>query len=468
MAGREIASPTFVAGPTTEVAAVDVYKKSNSAVVNDVPDLLPNPDSLPVAALRGGETMAKGLPAIDSIIKVGKSVIGALPTIANLVAPNSNATKALDLAKRIVGDNANVSSALRNAPAQFTTALNSVSSNKANITSTINGLTSTIQAADVGSARQLGTLMTQSLGVDPSTISIKDNGASVGLYSGLVSSGTELGMSGVFTTVANKVGNDTSTLTKIAQQVLPIVTKNGDIGTLNEMAQLLPTNTLKGLNPDILANTASNFSLPSGLTAKDLPSTFNTLLSTFSKVDTGWNSTTRTQNGISTPSLNITSLQSGSVDFKQLLNVGGISSNDPATKLYTLATNFIPKTVTESLRQMFPQTFLNNTSTVNAPVNNPQILRDLSGNNSLRTVGVIQSDIDQLMREWTAELNRQTAPIYQAAYAFKQADDLVNYDLKINEAKALQEQINDLYAARYNTLKIEKEKSQGVTSTGVT
>ncbi len=334
MAGRELAVPTFVAGPQDSLATVDVYVKSDAGVVNKIQDASTVFDSASVTSMQGGSYMANNLPSFTSAAQSGLSLNNGF-SLSDRISSSSN-----PLSAAIKGLTSGTAAAiLRNIPSN------------GGIVANVAGRLTNVTSGNLTDMRSVSGLVNGITGAN--TISFNDRSGTVGLLAGAISQATRNGLPNSFGAVAGTV-QDTSVINRIAAQVLPDVLARGDMSSLSSMAHMTTPGSLQMINPSILTDCARKYVAPPMSTANDFNAQFSNTTSTFSAINPLWNQKSR-EGG---PVVDISSFQGASPDFLKTIDAGAMQSTDPDEKLYRLASVFPATDPKTELKKQFAFTVM--------------------------------------------------------------------------------------------------------------
>lgn len=273
-----LANTTFATGPNDKLAVVDVYSKPNSIVVNSFQDL-----SATIGIDVNGILSGTNPLAIANIIKSvanGKLVLDPKVVLARMIGNNN----LLGVAFRSLGaSNANISIS----PTQINNVVATVNGTaqicSANDVSTINGLTTVINASTTGG--------------NGYGIAIQDVGASAGLLSSVALQASTLGMPKVFSTMAANITNN-QVLLIAATSLIANAIKASNIPLIQDIASTPIAKQIPLIYPNFYYNTTNQMVRPANLPQSSYPSYYSSLQTTYSAINPTYALTTRDSDSV--------------------------------------------------------------------------------------------------------------------------------------------------------------------------
>lgn len=344
----EIDTGAFTSGPLEEVATADIYKLKSavagvaSGAITSIQELKLKVDT---SSLFDSSLMPGG--AQDFLSKLES---GAL-------AFNKDA-----LTARVLGANSEFKSAFNelNDAMKKGALLSTYKDKAAGMLSTINGVSSMVNSANIKDVKALGGFINQYTG--SKIFSGKDSGAISGLLGMVVSKSSDLGIPGVFKTLTDTV-SDNGIIGRMTRSILPIAMKNSDSKLLREMTSSSAGKLINVFSPGFTTSFSRAFT-HRGDRSKQL-NTFEDIFSSFSNIDNQWASL---QRGEGNTALNLVSLIGGSKDFQSLVMTGvkhwatekanGKPTPVPIDPLFALASAFTETTVGQAIARDFPKVAL--------------------------------------------------------------------------------------------------------------
>ena len=230
------------------------------------------------------------------------------------------------------------------------------------VLTTIKDTKSLVKAAKIGDVKALGNFVNKYTG--GKSFSGTDKGAVGGLLGSVVSTASNLGVSGVFTTLAETV-NDKGIIGRVTRAVLPFALKNSDSKLLKELTAGTAGKLINVISPGFTQSFSKAFKKPQGGGNTTL-STFNDVFGAFKGIDKNWDKLTRGNDG--NIALNLMSLMGGSKDFRNLITSGiryystekaaGRPTPVPIDPLHALASSYSEVTVGRAIARDFPKVAL--------------------------------------------------------------------------------------------------------------
>jgi hypothetical protein len=421
MAGP-LAIPTFRSRPDDNLAAVDVYSKSDSAVVNNIKDVLASPVNANglLNSLRGGNSALATLTAKTSIATAVTKGLSTDSTSAMARLGLTGAAKAL--------------SALTPALTQIVST-KLAGGNLSNLKATVANAAGKVASIGVGSIGNLSSVNnTVNSWTGQSTgISVQDNAATAALASTLVTTGLQNGSTGVLTSLQSKLTNP-QVMQAVIKDVLPTVNKSGSISGLREINTVAP-GALNSISSNPIADFSCAYPAPAfPLSTSDYQQNFSDMKSTFADINPGWTTSTKVvDNGFDANGIPLTKAESvfdmssftnATPEFKKTLTIGALSSSDPKDKLFLVASNYSGNNPESKAANMYPAAFVNseaNNATSADPrsvaLNDALQQKEASVNqgSGARAPASIQKEMDWTMDQWTLELKGVTDATRKAA-----------------------------------------------------
>lgn len=337
----QLATPTFLSGPQDDLASVDVYDQKSLEVINSIQDLQDEQELSLYDSLRGG---AAGAMDTDTILQ---SYSGA----GELVVNKDN------LIKRLSATSSSVLSGIRNISNQVAGAINKAIPGNAPLLAKVGTIVKQVQSTNLHSLASIGGTIANLTG-NPQLFSLQDQGAQIGLYSGLVQEASRLGIPNSFGELMAAVENP-YILRQVALQALPTIVGTSDIHSLGAMAEQLARGNVKHMLPQVVQQFASSFQRTTVLPAHEQKHEWGQIQDTFDDIDPDWRTCRRElDDGTTEEVLSLHNLSSASEELRQSCTMNALVSEDPDEQLLVLANVFDPVTVDEHLGQEFPQTDL--------------------------------------------------------------------------------------------------------------
>lgn len=350
MVGR-VASSMFSTGPNDVLAAVDIYKKATGDVVNSFQDVSAKvADTRSILSFQGGKALIQQAGKLAQAAQIAKYAVSskdALTRIAGVSTAITSAARTLSNGNDLLG--------------KATEAIRGGASMAVKVGAVVNS----VKHGNYGDILTMGAVLDNLPGVSSgNAISCFDTRGQVAALGSLVNEAARIGVPNSFSKVIQYTSlvenpQKMSALTQLAKNTLPDTIRYGDWESIKTMGTVLPTGTLKTINPNIIADMGRSYTLPAGVRTGDLVERSDAIRSTYTAVDANWNRATRQGSG-STSLVSLAGLRDVSSDLSKVLRSGAMASSDPLRKIEILA-NVIPKlSVTERIAKNFPQSVFGN------------------------------------------------------------------------------------------------------------
>lgn len=231
------------------------------------------------------------------------------------------------------------------------------------VLTTLKDTNSLVKAAKIGDVKALGNFINKY--TNSKDFGGKDKGAIGGLLGSVVTTASDLGVSGVFTTLAATV-NDKGIVGRITRAVMPTVLRNSDSKILKELTSGTAGKLINVISPGFTQQFAKGFKTRNDR-SKPLKS-FDDVLTSFKNIDSQWDKMSR--GGEGNVATNLLSLISGSKDFQSLISTGVkhyvTEANSqrptpvPIDPMHGLITAYQEVTVSQAIQRDFPKVALLN------------------------------------------------------------------------------------------------------------
>ncbi len=225
---------------------------------------------------------------------------------------------------------------------------------------TINDTKSFVDSAKIKDVRALGNFVNKYTGTK--IFSGQDSGAISGMLGSVITTASDLGISGAFKSIAETV-NDNGILGRVTRAVLPIALRNSDTKMLRDISSSMAGKLINVFSPGFTQNFAKGFTYR-GDRAKTLTS-FEDMFHAFENVDSAWDILERGDGG---SAINLLSLMGGSRDFQNLVMTGvkywttensnGRPSPVRVQPVYGLSTVYREVSVGDAIKRDFPKVAL--------------------------------------------------------------------------------------------------------------
>jgi hypothetical protein len=339
-----LAQGTFSGGASDDVATADVYKITSAidgaqdAVITSIQDL-----ELEINAKLLDVKLAAG-DAADFLKKVGQDLQFDAKTLTD----------------RLLGTNSefrDMYNGLNDKLKQGAMLKTYAQKKAASLVCTINDTKSLVNSAKINDIRSLGNFINKYTGTK--IFSGQDKGAISGLLGSVITTASDLGISGAFKSIADTI-TDNGILGRVTRAVLPIALRNSDTKMLRDLASSNAGKLINVFSPGFTQSFSKAF-VYRGDRGQTLTS-FEDIFHSFENVDSTWDLLQRGGDGNS--AVNLLALMGGSNDFSNLLMTGvrywateQSKGNTPPVRVqgvYGLASVYREVTVGEAIKRDFP------------------------------------------------------------------------------------------------------------------
>lgn len=344
-----LASGTFQSGPKEEFATADIYnlKSSvgeNDAVITSIQQLeLGVDDSMFGFKLEAGQT-ADFLSKSKDGLAFDKDL----------------------LTERMLGTNSEFRdsyNSLNDKLKQGALSKTYAQQKASELSCTINGTRSMVNSSNIRDVRALGNFVNKYTGTK--IFSGQDSGAISGMLGSVITTSSDLGISGTFKTITETV-NDNGIIGRVTRAVLPIALRNSDTKLLREISTSPAGQLINVFSPGFTQSFTRAF-VYRGDRGRTLNS-FEDVFHSFEKVDSQWDQMQRGPDGNS--AVNLLALMGGSRDFSNLMMTGvrywsteqsrpgGMTPPVRVQPVYGLASVYQEVTVGDAIKRDFPMVAL--------------------------------------------------------------------------------------------------------------
>lgn len=339
----KLAKSTFSTGPTDSLASIDVYKESSS-IINSIQAL----------------TSSSGVDVSSLLGKASSTLSSVLNLTQQGLTVNKDTLKA-----RLLGTSSNISSAYTSLTKQGIsgTATSDLSnSQKSYITTSINGVSSKVDSTNFNSLSSIGTFINDYTGT--TAYSTKDNDAIASLLGSVVSEGSSLKLTGVFSALTSGI-TDKTLVNKVADKSISSALTNTDLDTLYDISVSSAGQYLNENYSDYNETLSSNFNVTGyneGNTSTEAMQLAK-IVSIFSNTKADWNRVKRVANTAVVSS--IVKMMGGNAAWKQMI-LTGVKAIDDSTqddnyyksKTQALASVYAKTDVVTDIHKYFPKVVL--------------------------------------------------------------------------------------------------------------
>lgn len=351
MSAPNLATGAFSGGPKDDLAAVDIYK---------VKSAFGQKSTKPITSIQ----------ELSAFVDKANFDLTLDAGIATDFMSKSLGKVAIDkdtLTNRLLGTNSEFKSCYNELnDALKKGALLSTVKDKANkLMCTVNDTKSMVNSAKIGDIKSLGGFLNKYTGTK--TFSGQDKGALSGLLGSVITTSSNLGITGAFKAITDTI-TDKGIIGRITRAILPIALKNSDTKLLKELTGGAGASLVNIFSPGF-AQTFSKAFTYQGDRSKSLDS-FEDVFTSIKNIDGDWDILTRS--GSEGPALNLLSLMGGSKDFQNLTMTGvkywaaeqnkpgGLVPPVPIDPMYALAAVYREVTVGRAIARDFPRVALLN------------------------------------------------------------------------------------------------------------
>jgi hypothetical protein len=339
-----LSSNTWTATAKDALATKDVYTGvDGKSVLTSVQNLFSNIGLNLSDVLRGGKWVASQIPLITSLVRSGQAAFDQKGLVARVMSASNLATGALS--RLTAGATDGILGQIKD---------------YGQVYASFNGVLQRVASTDLSNMNAVGGLINSWTGQN-GLFSADDQDGKVGFVTGLIHDCTSYGIPNSFGALAGKLEN-TNLVSQVANRVLPSVINASDVGSLKSMAFTLGDKAVPAMNPGVISQFSSAFTLPPQSTSAENSATFDSLIESYSTVDSTWNTNVRNTVAGAAQTLNLSKIMRGSQDFNTVINQGSMAAPEPQgpgvvnPQLYQLATKLSTPDPVSSLMQQFPTT----------------------------------------------------------------------------------------------------------------
>lgn len=349
MAGSNLLAPsTFLTTPSQTTAAVDIYKKSNSSIVNSIQDFAKKYDVDLSAVIRGGQYVGSLLPIVTGVLN-------------GRVQVNST-----NLASRIIGLSSNISSAYRSLPDKTRNLLTNDYVDMDKAFATIQGVTSKLRYTNFDDVSSIARFI-NGISSDKNVITIDDQDSYVGLFTSVIREATAYGIPNSFSAVVSTIQSG-SVLNRVLGQVIPDTLRYSDVRTLEAMLTSSSSHYVRLSYPNLTRQFSSVYVQGFGYDSTQTVDEFTAIVNAFDKYNPTWNKKIRyLDNGTTEEIFDLTTITKSSPAFNEGLLSTIRTKAGVVDPVLALSTVFKSTDVLTEIKRAFPLSVLtsdsNNAST---------------------------------------------------------------------------------------------------------
>lgn len=342
----QLASSIFSRTPDQETVVEDVYKKTDTSVVNSYQDLTGT-----TTDLEGQFGFLNKYISNQKMVDPNRAFSSGSDSIDSALPDSMSKAKSLlsgirDTAKSTLGTIKGITSTVKKATAAYTQ---------------INGIIKTIQHGNLKDVRSIANTLNAVTGT--ASVLVSPNGALGSIYGSLVDRASAVGISNSFNVVAGAVKASTDIVNKgevlkrMASTALPGALARGDYTTVASMVDHIGTGAVSMMNPSSVSTLSRNINVratPAQIGGSG--GLFSDVTSSFSKIDPNWNVSPWQPSGSTTPIRSISNLTSASPETKNIFTTGSLMSGDPSVSFYrSLAVAKPSYSVDDEITSRYPQ-----------------------------------------------------------------------------------------------------------------
>lgn len=375
MAG--LAKSIFSRTPDESTVVEDVYKKTNSEVVNSFQDI--SKTGLELGKQFGFLSSASS----GNLLKLASDGMLSLNT-ESLTDKISGAfsdeySKAKSLVSDVLSGKASAIDTIKSTTNSVTGLLRKAS----DVYYTVNGVVSTVKNGNVSDLR--GIVNTINQVTNRTSIALSANGALGGIMTSLIGEAGALGIQDAFGIVAAGV-KDSTNITNQGQLIyqmatgsLPGAIARGDLRSVASIVDHLGTGAASMLNPTAVKQLArSDKSQYSPSEIRGSNGQFYEYQGAYQRIDPNWNKSSWTPLGSSSKIRDLTNLMGASSQVKNIFTTGSLMSNNAGDKLYAALKIFDkPKSVDDEIARRYPHSPASKSSGMDVRDADPRLLKDL-------------------------------------------------------------------------------------------
>lgn len=361
-----LAKTVFSSGPDDKLIVLDTYKKSDSNPVNSIQDLT---DEIPFDqgfdAILKGQLKPKGI--LDSIKQSD--------LVKKITADGT--------ASRLFGQAVALKSLYQDLSGLAKGGLSLENKLKNSVDFVFGGNVSRIVSTGLNDARAIAGIVDNFTNNGFKGV-FKDYGAISGFVTSVTKQATDVGLSGVFTSLSASV-TDKNALICSASDLLPQAAATGNTNLFLEIANSSIAKEVKSIFPDVVSSVIKGVSLVKSIEQRDYSGAFEKLDQGFRAVDKNWDKYARLGNDISDIALNGVKLADsssfmkliksnvfsktstpnaqtavaqvgymGPTDLQSASDSEKIAYNDNNNKFLLMMDQFKERKVSDDIRQMIP------------------------------------------------------------------------------------------------------------------
>ncbi|BDD79326.1 hypothetical protein [Burkholderia phage FLC8] len=350
-----LASSILSRTPDEKTVVEDVYKKTDSSVVNSFQDL-----NLTGFDLSDKFGFLSKFTSGNLLKSATDGVLGLNPeslTDKISAAFSDEYSKAKSLVNDVVSGSQSAIAAVKSGVNEVTGLIKEAN----RVYTTVNGIVRAVQTGNFSDIRGIANTINAVAG--KAGIALSANGALGGVFTALVGEAGAQGIQGAFGVIADTIQSSTTLVNKgsilytVATGSLPGALARGDLASVAAMTDYIGNGAVGMLQPNAVSQLAKNDK--TSYTPSDISGSngqFVQYQGAYQKVDPNWNTSDFKPQGSTAPLRDLTSLLGASVQVKNIFTTGGLTSTNSIDKTYAALQVFNkPLSVNEEISKRFPQ-----------------------------------------------------------------------------------------------------------------
>lgn len=349
-----LASSILSRTPDEKTVVEDVYKKTDSSVVNSFQDL--NLTGFDLSDKFGFLSKFTS----GNILKSATEGALSLDTESLTDKISSAFSEEYAKAKTLVND---VVSGSQSAIATVKSGVNEVTGlikEASRVYTTVNGIVRAVQTGNLSDIRGIANTLNAVAG--KVGIALSANGALGGVFTSLVGEAGSAGIQGAFGVIADTIQSSTTLVNKssilytVATGSLPGALARGDLASVAAMSEYIGNGAVGMIQPSAVSQLAKNDK--TAYTPADISGSngqFVQYQGAYQKVDPNWNTSSFQPQGSSSTFRDLTSLLGASVQVKNIFTTGALTTTNSVDKTYAALQVFSkPLTVDGEITKRMP------------------------------------------------------------------------------------------------------------------
>lgn len=274
----------FQTGPNDKLVTQDIYGVDSTSPINAVDQLAGNSNQNIISAFQS----ANGISNLSGLISSANGGISLDPS-----------TLTSRIQGAMMGFSGSFQGLSQNTLNQAIQSPYLTSNQYPNVSTTVDGVVSSINTSNLGGAQDLINTVNSITG-NPSMASYMDVGASSALMSVVMREAITQGVGGVVEALVGSATND-EVASNALQANTAYAVQQGDVGTVQQIVTSLGSGYVSSQVPNAAGQMLAAYRFPPGTTTDQYPSLYTNLTGLLDQIDPGWGTTTR--NGIAVSNL---------------------------------------------------------------------------------------------------------------------------------------------------------------------